>query len=37
MYYIRKSLIYSVRKAFLDRAMIESIVYRFVEKSTANV
>ena len=36
MHHIRKSLIYSTRKAFLERAMVE-LVYKFGEKSTANV
>ena len=33
MYYIRKSLIYSMRKAFLEREVVE-LVYKFNEKST---
>ena len=33
---IRKSLIYSTRKAFLERAVVE-LVYKFNEKSTVSV
>ena len=33
---IRKSLIYSMRKAFLERAVVD-LVYKFDEKSTASV
>ena len=35
-HYIRKSLIYSTRKTFLERAVVE-LVYNFDEKSTTSV
>ena len=34
--YIRKSLIYSMRKVFVEHAVVE-LVYKFDEKSTASV
>ena len=34
--YHRKALIYSMRKAFLEHAVVE-LVHKFVEKSTASV
>ena len=36
VHYIRKSLIYSTRKAFLECAVVE-LVYKFDEKSTMSV
>ena len=35
-HYVRKSLIYSMRKAFLEHAMVE-VVYEFDEKSSGGV